>query len=212
MTKADKTVAFRPSLEVWEKLQQENNYSVAIEKALKLYYGIVGVSAVQTPQSPVTPLMERLERLEEHCLLDEGMLKEVALVARAKACENEDVIITLDDRIFALEESNKKLVTRLENNPSQESREETIDAIQVSEAITGETEPSRGIEPESNTGKGIEAKELKDILEIPQSTFSDWVKRKEDGKGKPSRGSHKEKWDEFMEWEKSEGKWYNDKL
>ncbi len=208
MAKAHKTVAFRPSLEVWEKLQQESSYSEAIEAALKLYYGIEGVSAVQTPQAQISDVMERLERLEEHCLLDEGKVKEVALQARTKACENEDVIITLDDRIFALEESNKKLVTRSENNPSQESREETIDAIQVSEDLPGETEANMSIDAESEAGKGIQAKELQDILGVPQSTLSDWGKRRKDGKGQPSSGEHKDKWDEFMEWEKSEGKWY----
>jgi hypothetical protein len=197
MPKANKTVAFRPSLEVWEKLQQESSYSVAIEKALKLYYGIEGVTAGQTPQTPISGVMERLERLEEHCILDEGKVKEVALEARSKACENEDVLIDLDDRI-----------ARLENNPSQESREETIDAIQVVEAIIGETEPKGGIEAERLAPVGIQAKELREILQIPQSTLSDWVKRRERGEGKPSRGSHKDKWSEFMTWEKSEGKWY----
>jgi hypothetical protein len=212
MTKADKTVAFRPSLEVWARLQEESNYSVVIEKALKQYYGIEGVDVVVTPQSPISGVMERLERLEEHCLLDEGMLKEVALVARAKACENEDEIIDLTERVSDLEEANKKLVTRLNNMPSQDSQEEVITTIQVAEAITVETDPVSGIEPESLAPVGIQARELKDILDIPQSTLFDWVKRKEDGKGKPTRGSHKDKWHEFMMWEKREGKWYNDKL
>jgi hypothetical protein len=222
MTKADKTVAFRPSLEVWEKLQQESNYSVAIEAALKLYYGIEGVTA----QSDV---MERLERLEEHCILDEGMLKEVALQARSRACENEDVIITLDDRIFALEESNKKSVIAfqssqanfkaeidnltakiesLENNPSQDSQEEVINVNQVSEVIEGATDPVSGIEAERLAPIGIQAKELCEILDIPQTTLSDWGRRRERGEGKPSRGGHKDKWEAFMKWEKREGKWY----
>jgi archaellum component FlaC len=201
MTKADKTVAFRPSLEVWENLQQESNYSEAIEKALKQYYGIEGVTAGQTPQSPIAPLMERLELLEEK-------LKISTLEARRSASENEDEIIDLTERVYDLEAANKKLVTRLNNMPSQESQEEVINVNQVSEAIEGATDPVSGIEAERLAPIGIEAKELKDILEIPQSTLSDWVKRKEDGKGKPSRGSHKDKWSEFMMWEKSEGKWY----
>jgi hypothetical protein len=201
MTKADKTVAFRPSVEIWEKLQEESNYSVAIEKSLKLYYGIESVTELVTPQSPITPLMERVELLEEK-------LKISTLEARRSASENEDEIIDLVERVSDLEAANKKITARLNNMPSQESREETIDAIQVVEAIDAEIEPVSGIEPESNTGKGIEAKELKDILDIPRTTLSDWVKRKEDGKGKPSRGSHKDKWEAFMKWEKREGKWY----
>ncbi len=205
MPKANKTVAFRPSLEVWEKLQQESSYSEAIEKALKLYYGIEGVTAGQTPQSIISDVMERLEMLEEK-------LKISTLEARRSASENEDEIIDLTERVSDLEEANKKLVTRLENMPSHKPQEEAVDAIQVSEAITGETEPSRGIEAERLAPVGIQARELKDILDIPQSTLFDWVKRKEDGKGKPSRGTHKDKWSEFLTWEKREGKWYNDNL
>jgi hypothetical protein len=184
-------------------------------------------------QSPIAPLMERLELLDEHCLLAEGKVKEVALQARSKACENEDVVITLDDRIFALEESNKKSVIAfqssqanfkaeidnltakiesLENNPSQDSQEEVIEAIQVSEAIDAEIEPKGGIDAERLAPIGIQAKELSEILDIPQTTLSDWVKRKERGEGKPSRGGHKDKWSEFMEWEKHEGKWYTNNL
>jgi hypothetical protein len=135
----------------------------------------------------------------------------------------------LDNRIFALEESNKKSIIAfqssqanfhaeisnlsaklesLENIPSQESREETIDAIQVVEAITGETEPSTGIDAERLAPIGIQAKELKDILDIPQSTLSTWVKRRENDKGKPSSGEHKDKWDEFMKWQKRDRQWY----
>jgi hypothetical protein len=194
MTKADKTVAFRPSVEIWEKLQEESNYSVAIEKSLKLYYGIEGVTA----QSDV---MERLELLEEK-------LKISTLEARRSASENEDDIIDLVERVSDLEASNKKITARLNNIPSHNPQEEVINVIQVSEAIEAETEPVSGIEAERLAPIGIQAKELREILDIPQSTLSDWVKRKEDGKGKPSRGSHKDKWSEFMMWEKSEGKWY----
>jgi hypothetical protein len=98
------------------------------------------------------------------------------------------------------------------NMPSQNSLSGTIDANQVSEAITVEIEPSRGIDAESEAGKGIQAKELQDILGVPQSTLSDWGKRRKDGKGQPSSGEHKDKWDEFMEWEKRDRKWYNDIL
>ncbi len=87
-------------------------------------------------------------------------------------------------------------------------QEEVIAGIQVAEDLPGETEPSRGIEAERLAPIGIQAKELREILQIPQSTLSDWVKRRERGEGKPSRGSHKEKWDEFMNWEKSDRQWY----
>ncbi len=100
----------------------------------------------------------------------------------------------------------------LGNNPSQDNQEEAVDANQVVEVIDAETEPSRGIDAERLAPIGIEAKELKDILDIPQSTLSDWVKRREDGKGKPSRGSHKDKWSEFMKWQKRDRQWYKDNL
>ncbi len=102
--------------------------------------------------------------------------------------------------------------TPADNMPSQESREETIDAIQVSEAIDAEIEPVSGIEPESETAQGITTKELSESLDIPPTTLSDWGRRRERGEGKPSRGSHKDKWDAFMEWEKRDRKWYNDNL
>ena len=94
--------------------------------------------------------------------------------------------------------------------PSQESREEVITTIQIVEAITGETEPVSGIEAERFAPIGIQAKELREILQIPQSTLSDWARRRNEGKGKPSKGSHKDKWSEFMKWQKRDRKWYND--
>jgi DNA-binding transcriptional regulator YiaG len=201
MTKANKTVAFRPSVEIWEKLQEESSYSVAIEKALKQYYGIEGVTAGQTPQSPIAPLMERLELLEEK-------LKISRVEARRSASENEDDIIDLGERVSDLEAANKKITARLENNPSHNPQEEAVDAIQVSEAITVEIEPLSGIEAERLATRGITTKELSEILDIPPTTLSDWGKRREDGKGKPSRGSHKDKWSEFLNWEKRDRQWY----
>jgi hypothetical protein len=189
-----------------EKLE---SYTQWIIDAIKMRLGELPPSSTSLDDRIAEAIDQRLEKLQEG--------------------DSEE----LDNRIFLLEESNKKLIIAfqsaqanfhaeisnlsaklesLENNPSQDSQEGVITTIQVSEAITGETEPSRGIDAEKLLGKGIEAKELKDILDIPQSTLSDWVKRRGEGKGKPSRGSHKDKWSEFMMWEKHEGKWYRNNL
>jgi hypothetical protein len=82
-----------------------------------------------------------------------------------------------------------------------------INVIQVSEAIIRETEPVSGIDAERLAPIGIQAKELREILDIPQSTLSDWGKRRERGEGKP-RQTPQDKWDEFMSWEKRDRRWY----